>query len=57
MSGAINQLSDAGMKKVTMRYEEGGKFEVWNWNSFSVRVPAMTSQEEVKRLLLEKAKG
>jgi hypothetical protein len=54
---ALYQLAEDGMKKVTMRYEDGGKFEVWSWNNTSVRVPAMTSQEEVKRLLVEKAKA
>jgi hypothetical protein len=52
-NSTIAQLAQDGLAKVTMQYEEGGKFERWSYNGKSVRVPAMTSQEEIKRLLIE----
>jgi hypothetical protein len=55
-NSTIAQLAQDGLNKVTMQYEEGGKYERWNWDKISIRVPAMTSQEEIKRLLQEKAK-
>jgi hypothetical protein len=39
-----------------MQYEDGGKFERWSWGQISIRVPAMTPQDEIKRQLIEKAK-
>lgn len=53
MTTGITQLS--GLGRITMTYAEGGKFEVWTMSGTSVRVPAGTSSEEVKRLLIEKA--
>jgi hypothetical protein len=52
-NSTIAQLAQDGLNKVTMQYEEGGKFERWSYNGKSIRVPAMTSQEEIKRLLIE----
>jgi hypothetical protein len=55
-NSAIAQLAEDGLHKVTMQYEDGGKFERWSWGQISIRVPAMTPQDEIKRLLIEKAK-
>lgn len=40
-------------KKVTMRYEEGGKFQVFTLGDVSVTVGPDATLEEVKTLLLE----
>lgn len=33
---------------VTMRYEDGGRFEVWQMGARSVRVPAGTTASEIR---------
>jgi hypothetical protein len=56
-NSAIAQLAEDGLHKVTMQYEDGGKFERWSWGQISIRVPSMTQQDEIKRLLVAKAKA
>lgn len=52
---SIYNLREGGLKGVTMSYEDGGKTEVWVWRDNTVRVPAGSPQEEVKRRFREDA--
>jgi len=44
---ALADLPDFG--RVTMRYDEGGKFEIWQMGTRSVRVKASATPDEIRQ--------
>jgi hypothetical protein len=51
---SIRSLRDQGMKDITMRYEEGGKVQVFVMGDKEVRFDRPASVEEIKAAFEEK---
>ena len=45
---SIHTLRELGLANITMRYEDGGKVQVFEMNGREVRVGPMATDEEIK---------